>query len=47
MLPFKVTSQKVRASMGKGDELFPESLIVRNGFLATGEYDNHQGAFAY
>ena len=30
-----VTSQKVRASMGKGDELFPESLMVRNGFLAS------------
>jgi len=30
-----VRSQKVRASMGKGDELFPESLMIRNGFLTS------------
>jgi len=30
-----VTSQKVRGSMLKGDELFPESLMIRNGFLAS------------
>ena len=30
-----VTSQKVRVPMGIGEELFPESLMVRNGFLAS------------
>ena len=31
----EVTSQKVRASIRIGDKVFPESLMVCNGFLAS------------
>jgi len=33
--------------MGIGEEVFPESLMIWNGFWRSGGYDNGQGAFAY